>query len=210
MEKIIVIVGGSFNPPTKAHLEMAKICKDRVKADLVIFVPTKADYMKEWKKYQNTQIIDENKRVAALKSLEEDWLRVDTCEIDGLVSGSSYETIQYIKDKYETKSVYFGIGSDKLQEIPRWKNSEKLLSEERFLLLARDHENIDSAIESNEELYMHRNAFIKCNNSESSYGISSTLAREYLRNGSLHKLRGIVPYSVFVILTNDTTNGDIK
>ena len=50
----IAIIGGTFNPVTKAHIAIAKNAKEFVKADLVIFVPTKIDYIKKWKKYQNT------------------------------------------------------------------------------------------------------------------------------------------------------------
>lgn len=124
----IVIIGGTFNPPTLAQIALAKQAKKSVSANLIIFVPTKSAYMKTWKKYQNSDIYPDEVRIKAIKSCETDLLKVDTCEIDGIVSGKSYDTVQYVKTKYGTNDVYFAIGSDKLNEITRWSQSTLFLS----------------------------------------------------------------------------------
>ena len=44
-EKKIVVIGGTFNPPTLAHLNLAIEAKNCVDADFFIFVPTKSSYI---------------------------------------------------------------------------------------------------------------------------------------------------------------------
>ena len=159
-EPIVVIIGGTFNPPTLAHLELAKRAKEKVNADYVIFVPAKTSYLRNWKKYQNSDIYDDKVRIKMIKSCETDWLKVDTCEIDEIVSGSSYDTIQYLKNKYHTKEIYFAVGSDKLEEIPRWKYSELLLTTEKFLVMKRNYDNIEEMIKSNDTLKKYKDSFM--------------------------------------------------
>ena len=43
----IVVLGGSFNPPTKAHLELLKTAADAVNADCGLFAPAPYGYVKK-------------------------------------------------------------------------------------------------------------------------------------------------------------------
>ena len=57
MKDKIILIGGSFNPPTKAHLELAKLTREQLKAKYVILIPSKTDYLKSWKHYSNENIL---------------------------------------------------------------------------------------------------------------------------------------------------------
>ena len=45
MNHCIVVMGGSFNPPTIAHLELMRAAIEAVDARLGIFLPTGLDYV---------------------------------------------------------------------------------------------------------------------------------------------------------------------
>lgn len=201
--KKIVVIGGTFNPPTLAHIDLAKRAKTHVNADLVILVPTKSDYMKSWKKYQNSDIYPDELRVETIKSCETEWLKIDTCEIDGVVSGKSYDTLQYIKNKYRTDDVYFAVGTDKLNEIPRWAKSTLFLSTEKFIVMQRNNDDINSIIENNKKLKRYSSAFTICPADKKYQWFSSTKVREFLSSSDLNeqeKAKKLVPESVWNVL----------
>ncbi len=214
MEPTIVIIGGSFNPPTTAHIQLAKIARNRVNADFVLIVPAKTSYMQEWKQYQDSDIFKDEIRLIALKTLENEWLKIETCEIDNKVSGSTYDTINYIKGKYHSSKVYLAIGSDKLEEIPRWYNSEGLLKREKFLVVQRNNDSIESIIEENHFLRIYKSSFIYCETEDKSLQrVSSTVVRNYIEQGKLAEVANMVPKDVYSIILGDRANinnNDIK
>lgn len=208
MEKTIVIIGGSFNPPTIAHLVLANITKTMVNADLVLLIPARLSYMAEWKKYQNSDILSDDIRIQALTTLENDWMKIDRCELDGTVSGTSYDTLAYIKDKYHTQQVYFAIGSDKLEEIPRWYNSEQLLKDNKFVVIKRNNDNIEGILETNPFLKSYKASFIICTESdEETQDISSTKVRNEIEKGNYDKVKEMVPNTVYQVLINNSRIG---
>lgn len=201
----IVIAGGAFNPPTLAHIVLAEEAKRKVNADLVIFVPSKASYMKTWKEYQNSDIYSDETRRLTLLACECEWLKVDTCEMDGIVSGKTYDTIWYIKEKYHTKEVYFAIGSDKLTELPRWAMADELISSEKFIVMQRNGDDVNSIIMADNNLAKHASSFFICNSKDEYQFFSSTMARKYLASKDpieREKARTILSGPVWDILTN--------
>ena len=160
--------------------------------------------MMEWKKYQNSDILSDDIRMQALESLENEWLKIERCELDGNVSGTSYDTLNYIKNKYQTQRVYFAIGSDKLDEIPRWYNSEDLLRENKFIVIQRNNDDIQQLIQDSAFLKSHNESFIICDESDdSTQQISSTKVREAMDKGDYDEMRKMVPDSVYQIITNN-------
>lgn len=207
----IVIIGGSFNPVTKAHIAAAKKARELVTADLVIFVPTKIDYMKKWKKYQNSDIYTDDLRLGMLMASENEWMKIDTCEMEGVVSGRTYDTVQYIREKYHTEDVYFVIGSDKLKALPRWYKCEKFLKEEKFIVIPRGKDDIDALIRGNDKLNQHRDAFVIAEADAEYKNYSSTEVRRHIHEGSYEKAKAMVPecaWNVFVLgLKNEKETG---
>lgn len=204
MERTIVIIGGSFNPPTNAHMMLAEITKKQINASYVLFVPAKISYMMEWKKYRNSDILCDDIRMQALESLENEWLKIERCELDGIVSGTSYDTLNYIKNKYQTQRVYFAIGSDKLEEIPRWYNSEQLLNENKFIVIQRNHDDIQQILKGNVFLSSYKESFVICDESDAStQQLSSTRVREKMGKEDYDEIRKMVPDSVYHVITSN-------
>lgn len=197
----IAVIGGTFNPPTNAHIKLAKIAYEMLQADFVLLVPAKQDYMRQWKSYQNSDILSDSLRMKMLHAIEEEWLKIDTCEMDGLVSGSTYDTLEFLRSKYQTNDIFFVIGSDKLEEIPRWFRSEELLKLNQFLVLKRGDDNIKKIIHETEALSANESAFIACEVDDAYNSVSSTEIRNMLAAGSeAEKIRELVPDKVYQLL----------
>lgn len=202
----IAVIGGTFNPPTNAHIKLARTAYRVLMADMVLLVPAKQDYMRQWKNYQNSDILSDTLRMDMLHAIEEDWLKIETCEMDGVVSGSSFDTLNFIREKYQTDDIFFVIGSDKLDEIPRWSHSDKLLQQNRFLVLRRNEDNVEQMICSNKFLHMNKDAFMCYTADDESNSISSTEIRNMLAAESdPEKIRKLVPDKVFKLLMQHVT-----
>ena len=139
----IVIYGGSFNPPTVAHLRLMLAAVKAVDACCGIFAPTAHEYvLKKMKKQRCPQdTLGEELRLAMLESLcEEDGrLTVNRIQMDRAAFGRDFEMLEAIQNENPDAELYYLIGSDKLYILPRWHRIDELL--ERFpILLAKRRE----------------------------------------------------------------------
>lgn len=214
MKEKIILIGGTFNPPTKAHLKLAELTKEKLNARYVIFIPSKTDYLKTWKHYSDDNILKNDIRLSLLKSLESDWLKIDTCEIEEKISGKTYDTIQYMKQKYQNSDIYFAIGSDKLFEISLWYNVRRLLEENKFIVVQRNHDDIEYIINTDSFLKQYKNSFIICDSQNDIFqDYSSTKVREYLMSQKKEdrmKAKEMIPECIWNELIKYTAITDIK
>lgn len=109
----IVVLGGSFNPPTTAHLALMKAAVDAAGAQLGLFVPTPFWYVE--KKIAKTghkeETLPDELRIELLNSMcsGDKRLAVDSCELQRQKGERSftYETLEKIQEKYPESQVFF-------------------------------------------------------------------------------------------------------
>lgn len=122
----IVVLGGSFNPPTRAHEHILSDGIRQTGARLGIFVPSSEAYVsrKMGKKQEAPLIYTEEQRRQMLELMcrGKDYLTVNTCEYGDDGRGHTLETLQCIQEQYPEDQILFLMGSDKLKILPRWKS----------------------------------------------------------------------------------------
>lgn len=129
----IVIFGGTFDPWTSAHQEIAERLADNY--DKVLVVPTTVRYYKV-----NKQMFSFNERfemasqkVAALKN-------VQVCDIERSVD-DNWRFIDTLKKVIELKGTenqfYVAIGSDSLQKFKTWYEWEEILQLAKLVVFNR-------------------------------------------------------------------------
>ena len=102
-KKIIAVFGGSFNPPTVAHVSVAKhVLKNLENVDKVIFVPVST-------KYNKNGLAPDNERFKMLKTIckKEKGLEVSSIELDSKRQLYTIETLQEIKKANNDKDICF-------------------------------------------------------------------------------------------------------
>lgn len=155
-EEAIIVFGGTFNPPTIAHLHIATIAKDFTKAEKCIFLPVGDDYNKEG-------ILHSKHRIHMLKQLflEEDGFYIETYEVNANKTPTTYESLTYIKETYgKNNTYYFLMGSDNLEKISKWKNADDLLDEFYLLILKRADKNNDDIVNTDSFLKKYKSKII--------------------------------------------------
>ena len=119
----IGILGGSFDPVHFGHLLLAECCREQCRLDEVWFLPTAVSPHK-----QDCQPASAAARLEMLElaTAGNDAFRVSTLETDR--GGVSYtvDTLESISNQHPQAKLFFLMGSDSLQDMPRWREPEKI------------------------------------------------------------------------------------
>ncbi len=170
---MIIVYGGTFNPPTIAHLKITKKLIKKFKPEKLVLLPVGDNYT--WK----DKFVSFNNRKNMLDLIFND----DIYEISDIENSKEYKgsywALNKIKDTYK-KDVYFVIGADNFEQLDKWISYEKLLSEFKLIILTRKGYTIDSIIDSKYNKYQDNFIIVDVN-----YNISST---EFRSNPNLKHL----------------------
>lgn len=145
IEKKLIVFGGAFNPPTKAHLKLALAAMKYIKAEKVVFVPVNDEYKKG-------DLISIVHRVNMLKTIENKTFQVFVSPSIDNRDPYTIETLRRIREEYGDYEIYFLMGADNLRQIETWYDYEALLKEFKLLVSQRDDLVIDEIINTIEVL----------------------------------------------------------
>lgn len=155
--------GGSFNPPTNAHLTLALKVIEKFNLDKVIFVPMNKHYPKE-------DLIEEEHRLNMLRIMCEENNKLEVWDIEFKINKKVYavDIFEIISNLHKEDEVYYIMGSDNYKNLSKWKSNEKLQNY-KYIVLLRDEDTIKK----------QDNIFLL---EDSKISISSTIIRENIKN----------------------------
>lgn len=190
--------GGAFNPPTCAHLELAKRVKNEFELDKVFFVPV-------GNLYQKNELVDEKFRFEMLEILCKDCegLEVSDLEMNLNKNLKAIEVFELIEDRYkeEAQEIYFILGADNFGKIENWQEADKLIKNYKYIILEREGIDSNKIICENKLLIENKQNFniLKGN----SCGlISSTKARSEIYETSKEEICKIIPEEIYGYIIN--------
>lgn len=138
---MIIIYGGAFNPPTKAHYLISKMLIERFSPDTFYFLPVGEKY--------NKKGMESYKNRFAMTSIMANLLP------NALVSDKENEpnfrgTYYALKDfSLIDKDIYFVMGADNFDYLDRWIMAERLVRDFKFIILTRKGFDVFKTIEEN-------------------------------------------------------------
>ena len=189
MKDRIVIFGGTFNPPTRAHLDIATEALYYLDAEKVLFVPVSDLYKKDDVEISYHRVNMLNLAIGNFRRLE-----IDFTEVDAVKLTYTYETVEKIKSQYQDKELFLLIGADNLEDFKNWKNQRSIMENCSLLVVNRNNSSIDEIIESNEILTEFKDKIIEAPIEE--IEISSTEVRNRIVSGELEGLENLVDKEV--------------
>ncbi len=182
----IVVMGGSFNPPTIAHLRLMQAAVNGIGAHKGIFVPSNHTYVKikmRRAKHPN-EVYSEQVRKEMLEAMcaQDSRLMVEDVEYHRQ-GGKTYETMEHIQKNNPDAELYFIVGGDKLNVLGRWHRWREFMENFRFVVFRRDGADPMTQIATDERLRGYKDIFTVLPQPEGVEGISSTEVRQRVRNG---------------------------
>ena len=174
---MIVVFGGSFNPPTIAHHQIAKHILKQTDCEQFFFLPVGDQYPKKG-------LISSHHRVNMLNLVckQLPHASVSKIEVEADRVLTSFETLSIMKKQYPTQDIAFVIGADNLKDLPSWVQYEQLIQQFKIIVFRRDDIDVDQIIKTQFGLYHDR--FIVLN-SFGKMDVSSTMYRENLNRSDL-------------------------
>lgn len=137
----IGILGGSFNPPHKMHLNMGLELLNKNYVDKIIYVPTGSKY-----KYKNNLVADHHRfKMLEMMIKDNDKLDVSDYELKDEVV-YTFDTLKYFHENYPNDEIYFVCGADNLSYVDEWKNGIYLLENYKFLVIKRYTDDIEEIL----------------------------------------------------------------
>lgn len=189
MKDRIVIFGGTFNPPTRAHLDIATEALYYLDAEKVLFVPVSDLYKKDDVEISYHRVNMLNLAIGNFRRLE-----IDFTEVDSVKLTYTYETVEKIKSQYQDKELFLLIGADNLEDFKNWKNQRSIMENCSLLVVNRNNSSIDEIIESNKILTEFKDKIIEAPIEE--IEISSTEVRNRIASNELEGLENLVDKEV--------------
>ena len=204
MEKSIVILGGSFNPPTKAHIELLESAVKQLNAEFGLFVPSSHNYVKRKmsKAKEYNSVYSESTRFKMLQEIckKHPLLKVSKIEFGDDGKGHTYNTLCKLQSLYPNYKLIFVIGADKLKIIPKWHSSEDFFKQFDFAVTHRDDIDMNQFITEHPVLSKYKNIFHEVIIDNSMNEVSSTAAREYINTKNIEKLKEILDETTIKLL----------
>ncbi len=159
---------GSFNPPTKAHLEICIKLKDKFSS--IIFIPVNT---------KDKNLVSMYHRINMLKVYTNKY---SFLKIDNIMENYSYfdyRILDLLNKKY--KNINIIIGSDILNNLDKFDNYKYLLEKYNYYVIERNND-VKRIIKMKYYDYMDKFKIIGLNSD-----ISSTKARDLIKNNECTK-----------------------
>ena len=167
---------GAFNPPTLAHLELARFALDKTGWDEAVFVPSKAAYIK--KEQGKDFAYSDQTRLAMLRAAAQSrpWMRVADWEIHQQNQPRTYITLCALRAQGIEAALL--MGSDKLKELSTgWSYVEDIVREFGIVCLARGEDDCEALIAADPFLRRLSDGIRVLHTPEAFRNVSSTAVR---------------------------------
>ena len=131
-KKKIGILGGTFDPPHRGHLQISIEAKKKFKINSIIWAVTKKNPFKK------KSLFTLKKRILLAKNLtyKKKYISVRFYE-DKINSNKTIDLINFIKQKYNNYKLYYLMGADSLISFHKWHKWKSISSKCNILVFDR-------------------------------------------------------------------------
>lgn len=125
---------GSFNPVHVGHLIIASHIANNTDLHQVWFVVSPLNPLKK-----GNSLLNSYHRLHLVRLAIEDDAKLNASDVEFKLPQPSYtiDTLHYLKEKYPHNTFAIIAGSDSFKNLPKWKNFEKLIKENEFIIYTR-------------------------------------------------------------------------
>jgi len=180
------IFGGSFNPITMAHIQVAEDMAKYLKLDWVMFEPIN-------NVYEKNGLVEVEHRINMIQLIFDDSVPIDGCVFSvGAVEALSpekmcpYEVLKRYNNMFNNSELFYIMGSDNLKAFHSWRKPGRIFELSSLAVYRRGSDDLTKIISDNPILSRNINKIhifdYRRNN------LSSTMIRNWLK--SRNKISG--------------------
>ena len=131
-KKGIGILGGSFDPPHKGHLEICKISFKKIKLKKIYWIITKKNPFKKKTFFPLNQRIKKSRMIVKkIKKIKVLYLE------DKINSTRTINLVNYFRKVKKQNNLYLILGSDNLISFHKWTNWKKIVKLTKLIVFSR-------------------------------------------------------------------------
>ena len=181
------LFGGTFDPPTIAHLIAAEWSRTSLSLDSVWFIPAATNPFKQDRKVTPAEI-----RLEMLRAAVENNSAFQIVDYEIEQGGASYtiDTLRFLQKEHPQRRFVLIMGGDAISGLPNWKDSDEILERVEIAAVVRPGWDIEHASEQ-------MKSSIKTVEIPP-LPISATMVRDRVSRGK--SIRYLVPESVRAII----------
>ena len=144
----LVVLNGSFNPPTLAHLDLLKKAMAAVGAGRGLFLPANDEYVRrKMAKANESVVIGAEARIAMLEAMCRGEPSLELSLVDmGATRTCTYESLLRVSEQNPGYDVLLVIGADKIKIVPKWLRVNELLREFKVVISRRGVDAVEDLI----------------------------------------------------------------
>lgn len=190
--------GGSFNPVTNAHINIALNIVKKCNLDKIVFVPVGNNYNKKG-------LIDEKHRYNMLKIATEPYKELEVSDLEMNLNKNldAIDVFKIIKNKYSNIIIYYIMGADNLRKMLLWKDFNNLVKNYKYIIIERDLLDCKQLIKSNDILTKYKTNFNIIENNDYSK-ISATDVRKKIQSRNLENIDNYIPVNVMKYISDNS------
>jgi nicotinate-nucleotide adenylyltransferase len=175
------IMGGTFDPPHKAHVIMAETALRQIPLDTVLFMPSPDPPLKD-----AARITPYNDRVEMVRLAVEGRRGLELSRLEEFRAGPSY-TVDLLRRflRANRGEPFLILGADSVCDLPRWKEPEEILALATLVVFPRTGYTSRLPVKGDASVILFESPVID---------LSSTDIRARVRAGG--DIRGLLPDAV--------------
>lgn len=135
----VALFGGTFDPIHDGHVQIALAAREALALDRVVLIPCSLS------PHKLTGLLPapgaSRMEMIRLACGKYPWMDVDACELEREGASYSWQTAKYFRDGIPGARLFWILGEDQWQALPRWSHPEKIANLVEFIVFARNHRN---------------------------------------------------------------------
>jgi nicotinate-nucleotide adenylyltransferase len=129
------VLGGTFDPIHNGHLAIAGEALNKLSLDKVLFVPARQQPLKD---RDDVASVENRTKMISLAIKDFPQFALSTVETDSRGPNYTVDTLGKLQQQYSDAELYFILGWDSLEELPRWKRPDEIIRLCRIVALTRN------------------------------------------------------------------------
>lgn len=138
----IAFFGGTFDPPHRGHLAIAKAAADAFQLDRILFAPVGRQPLKH---EPHTTPFKDRLAMVTLACADDPRFRASTIDAPHFDGAPNYtvDALQNLSHENPHASLFNLVGADSFLDLPRWREPNRILDLVEWIVLSRPGFSLD-------------------------------------------------------------------